>query len=82
MSMMKLWIYIDRWLLRAGLNPIQGYALNPLRNYPRDLVCWCGSGAKAKDCCLPKQAKICTAKQAVILKRYMKYIEKHQEGGI
>ena len=32
-------------------NPTKGNAWNPLREYPRNMPCFCGSGIKAKKCC-------------------------------
>lgn len=32
----------------------KGRCWNPLRNYPRNRVCYCGSKKKFKKCCLPK----------------------------
>lgn len=31
----------------------KGYGWNPLRGFPRNAPCWCGSKSKAKKCCLP-----------------------------
>lgn len=37
------------------LNP--GAAWNPLKKYPRNKGCICGSGEKFKRCCLPRQPR-------------------------
>ncbi len=37
-----------------ALKPRSGFSLNPLKRFPRNYRCWCGSGKKAKYCCLPR----------------------------
>lgn len=37
---------------------------NPLTSYPRNKGCFCGSGEKAKKCCLPLQKRAINAKFA------------------
>lgn len=51
------------------------YLENPLLKFPRNLPCFCGSSLKAKRCCLPKQAKVIPADQAIKLKQYIDYVD-------
>ena len=51
--------------------PKPGYAWNPLRNWPRNEVCFCGSGKKSKKCHLPKLSECVAAKEAELLDRYI-----------
>ena len=44
----------NRWKPSQALVPNKGTVWNPLRNYPRNMACFCGSAKKAKACCLPK----------------------------
>ena len=39
---------------RVVWRPHEGRTWNPLRGYPRNNGCFCGSGDKAKKCCMPK----------------------------
>jgi hypothetical protein len=50
-------------------------AMNPLLGYPRNEPCWCGSGRKAKVCCLPRQPRVIPANAAVLAAQYMTYIK-------
>jgi hypothetical protein len=47
---------------------------NPFLDYPADLDCWCGSGVKSAECCLPKMSKKIPRKDAAIGDAYMKYV--------
>ena len=58
--------------------PKDGFAWNPLRDYPRNLACFCGSGGKAKRCCLPKQFLTVESKLAGELQKYMNYVKTGQ----
>lgn len=71
---------LDVWLRRRGHRAIGQYAFNPLRNYPRNRECWCGSYRKAKRCCLPKQARLCPVEVAITLAKYMNEVDKHERG--
>ncbi len=51
-----------------------GNAWNPLVGFPRNAACFCGSGSKAKRCCLPRVAEFCSSKKAAELKRLMPQI--------
>jgi hypothetical protein len=42
---------------RGAYAPKPGGAWNPLRQYPRNQPCFCGSLVKAKKCCLPYLAQ-------------------------
>lgn len=39
-----------------------GNRWNPLTRFPRNHVCWCGSGVKFKKCCIDKLARYVEAK--------------------
>ena len=70
-------IRLDKLFIKLRLfSLVNGrYALNPLVKYPRNLGCWCGSGAKAKRCCLPTLSRVVLAEQAVLLKHYLMAVE-------
>lgn len=70
-----------KYLLKVKILRLHKYKLiaadyleNPLLKYPRNLDCFCGSKLKAKKCCIPKQARIIPADQAIQLKRYLDYV--------
>lgn len=44
----------DEKYRRSVWRPTEGRAWNRLRSYPPNKGCFCGSGAKAKKCCMPK----------------------------
>ncbi len=48
---------------------------NPFLDYPKKLLCWCGSKHKAGVCCLPKMAKMIPEREAGIGRDYMKYVK-------
>jgi hypothetical protein len=48
-----------------------GNIWNPLRTYPRNNPCFCGSGQKSKRCCLPKVIPYTSQKHAVVLSEYL-----------
>jgi uncharacterized protein YecA (UPF0149 family) len=39
----------------VGYKPKRGHDWNPMLKYPRNEACYCGSGVKAKKCCLLHQ---------------------------
>jgi hypothetical protein len=41
----------------------KGFQWNPILRYPRNALCWCGSGKKSKKCCLPNASMICKDKE-------------------
>lgn len=41
-----------------GTMPKDGYTWNPLRNFPRNQSCFCGSSKKTKKCCGPYLASL------------------------
>lgn len=47
-------------------------AWNPLKSYPRNLLCFCDSGRKAKACCLPTLNETCNAEHVPQLKALMR----------
>jgi hypothetical protein len=49
--------------------PDRGNAWNPLKRYPRNAACFCGSGEKHKKCCGPMVIEYCSAKKAAELER-------------
>jgi hypothetical protein len=52
-------------------NGITSWDKNPLRNWPKYDPCFCGSGAKATFCCLPRQPRWINAVDAEQLARAM-----------
>lgn len=67
----RLWLKIvTRPVVRSKVRSGQ-YASNPLMVYPRNVPCWCGSLKKAKRCCLPSVARICTIEQARAVAPYV-----------
>jgi uncharacterized protein YecA (UPF0149 family) len=77
----SLWVRIRRWVRRwmilhwnIGLHP------NPLQRFPRNQPCWCGSGRKAKACCLPKTPQYVPEREAQFLHNYMIHVELAQPG--
>jgi hypothetical protein len=52
---------------RTGYMLQPGYAWNPLTGYPRNKGCFCGSGEKAKKCCLPWINRACLQSEADII---------------
>lgn len=54
-----------------GYAPKDGYVFNPLKAWPRNEACWCGSGLKAKKCCLMTTPATMTAKAALGIRRLM-----------
>jgi hypothetical protein len=52
---------------RTGYMLQPGFAWNPLTGYPRNKGCFCGSGVKAKRCCMPYINRACAQKEADIL---------------
>ena len=66
---------LRRWWLGKRVNAgMVQLAKNPLLGYPRNTPCWCGSGAKAKKCCLPKQPSVVPVKNAAMLAHYMSHV--------
>lgn len=55
--------------------PKPGYVFNPLLNYPRNKLCFCGSKLKAKNCHLPKLSQTCLAEEEKHLRQYLDYVE-------
>lgn len=50
---------------------LPGYQWNPLANrYPGNKGCFCGSGVKAKRCCIPHQPRILTVDLVLELKKH------------
>jgi hypothetical protein len=56
-------------------SPIGGYDWNPLRDYPRNNPCFCGSGVKAKRCCIPRLHPCVKQELADQLKKYVDYVK-------
>ncbi len=56
-----------------GLN--EGFTWNPLRKYPRNLTCFCGSGAKFKKCHEGKIPNAVTPVQAARLQKLLDAVE-------
>ena len=55
-----------RWrrLAKASYQLKPGWVWNPLLRFPRNSLCFCGSGIKSKKCCLPKVPLSCKVKEA------------------
>lgn len=53
-----------------------GFVHNPLKRYPRNFRCFCGKMVKAKDCCLPEIAPVCSPKEALVNRLAVKWAEK------
>ena len=45
---------------------LPGFVWNPLRKFPPNLPCFCGSQVKAKNCCLDKLARAVPKKTAAV----------------
>lgn len=69
-------IKTDRKKIEAGVvgfyKPKPGMVPNPMMRYERNTGCWCGSGAKAKRCCLPGVKQVVTVQEAEFLNAYLK----------
>jgi hypothetical protein len=78
LNWLRLKILFAKFLMRHGIIPQQlrsEFAPNPLLKYPPNESCWCGSGVKAKKCCLKKQAAVCKVKHAEFLKGFMQHVK-------
>lgn len=59
--------------------PKGGRVWNPLRDWPRNYKCFCGSGKKAKSCCLPKVEATVTPQDAAELRKLVaKAVKLHE----
>lgn len=56
---------------RHMFKPKDGYAFNPLRDYPRNEACFCGSLKKFKKCHDGKLPMCCTVKSAHEIRQFM-----------
>ena len=77
------WVRIRRWIRLQLVK--RGYLKvwpNPLLRYPRNLPCWCGSGRKAKVCCLFKQPRSVPAETAAMLEKYMIHVKLANTQGV
>ncbi len=54
-----------------GYQLLPGNAWNPLEQWPRNEACWCGSGKKAKKCCLLKAYPVIKAELAQNIRKLM-----------
>lgn len=57
----------------VGWKPKDGLVWSPLRRWPVNEPCYCGSGRKAKKCCLPTAPATMEAKDAAIFEKAMTY---------
>jgi hypothetical protein len=76
--MFNVKILVAKFLMKHGIVPSmlsRDFVKNPLLKYPRNLECWCGSNKRSKNCCLPKQARVCRIEHAKILNQFMTHIE-------
>lgn len=49
--------------------PKKGFVWNPLRKFPRNMSCVCGSGKKFKSCCESKIPKVVKEEHASVFKK-------------
>jgi hypothetical protein len=61
--------------------PRIGFAFNPLRDYPRNAPCWCGSGVKAKKCHLPTVPPTVEASKEEKLREFVSAVEERYKAG-
>jgi hypothetical protein len=66
----------------TGRKPIPGYVFNPLKGYPRNEPCFCGSGLKAKKCCLNKLKDAVPAHTAERLEAFTKAAHERREARV
>lgn len=59
---------------KVKMIPKPGFVYNPLLKYPRNERCYCGSGVKAKMCCLPKVKRVVPKDSAPLLKDYVDHV--------
>lgn len=78
----RLRVRLDGLLSWAGLTPSQGYARNPMLEYPRNLRCFCGTGVKYKHCCFSKQSKYIPAAMASDLAGYITHVKLAEGTGL
>lgn len=64
---------------RQAYGPKNGAAWNPLRSFPPNQKCFCGSQIKAKKCCLPKQPQCVDEK---IAKEITQLLKTFAKGGL
>lgn len=57
-------------------SPKPGHAWNPLKQYPRNEKCFCGSSEKAKKCCLPFIAATCTIEEFENHSKILAFVKK------
>lgn len=48
----------------------EGYLWNPLNKYPQNRGCFCGSGVKAKRCCIPVSPRILLEDHVLLIKKH------------
>lgn len=71
-------VKVDRSKVCYGVP--SGFAWNPLKQWPRNLTCFCGSKKKFKKCCMPRIRDLVTEKEAEELKILMHdFLEKQKE---
>lgn len=58
----------------------EGYAFNPLRSYPPNYKCWCGSNRKSKLCCLPSTPRAVKTEVALDLRRFLDAVDQMKDG--
>lgn len=51
-----------------------GYVWNPLRGYPRNFTCFCGSGARFKHCCVDDIPKAVPQAQGIRLQKLLRHV--------
>lgn len=52
-----------------------GKRWNPLRSYPPNEPCFCGSDKKSKKCCLPKVPLTCDEKDYENLRKIIRHLD-------
>ena len=66
------------FLERRSLGPDLGMAWNPMRDYPRNMACFCLSGKKFKNCCISKLEDCIPAENVKALKAQLdRHIQKN-----
>ena len=62
-----------------ALKLLAGYAWNPIRDWPRNAQCICGSGKKFKKCHAPKIPMVCKADEVKDLRLLVNLVKDGNE---
>jgi hypothetical protein len=66
-------------LSQTMLSLSKGHSWNPLRKYPRNELCFCGSGLKSKKCCLPGLPLAIKTKDAIHLRTMVNEVRRKRD---